>query len=153
MTLGGQQSVLRDFSAETRKGQEPQFSTIKWDSLAQGPQPGVTYKSQIVTNEEGDTLYTLKESTETFGPPKTVKNSVGQDVLVSKNRIVDMPGDGDLVSPGTRTCCSSSGTSSGTSSSGRPVAHHPAHHHPAHHHPADHSAQKSNLYNQVIHFP
>jgi hypothetical protein len=94
VTLGGQQSVLQQFSDPA---QDPHFSPIEWNSGEIGPiAANVVSRSQIVRDEGGNKLYTLKEDTTTFNPPKTVKDSQGQDVLVSKSRIIDMPGDGDL---------------------------------------------------------
>ena len=91
-TIVGQQNVLQQFSDPNR---DPHFSTIAWDSGGGAISANVVSKSQIVRDEDGRPLYPLKELTETFVPPKTVQDSQGNNVPVSKSRIVDMPkGDG-----------------------------------------------------------
>lgn len=94
-TLAGQQNVLLQFSDSNL---DPHFSPIAWDGpIITANQPGVVIKSQVVRDEDGNPLYTLQESTKTFTPTKTVKNSQGNDVTVRASRIVDMPeGNGDL---------------------------------------------------------
>jgi hypothetical protein len=83
--IAGYKKVHEDFKQE--------FSPIKWDSspAGVGGTSGVTTRTQIVKNADGQEIATLTESTHQIMPPVKVKDSKGQDVEVKNYRTIDFP--------------------------------------------------------------
>ncbi|VEL29941.1 unnamed protein product, partial [Protopolystoma xenopodis] len=82
--IKGYQTVHSQFSGR--------FSTMNWsDGAGKNNRTGVTTKTQIVRNSNGDEIAKLTESTHKLTPPQMVQKSDGTSVEIRSYRTIDFP--------------------------------------------------------------
>lgn len=67
------------------------FSTMEWKDGVGGSANGITTKTQIVRDANGNEIATLTEATHQINPPQTVQKSDGTPVEIKNYRTIDFP--------------------------------------------------------------